>query len=243
MLHYFLHRRRYQVRRGGIDRLVHGERVALERHPVRRQDLADRAQRREETAACERLIHLSHLERSQSDAAEKRRPVRRQGAFDAEPVRGIDDRRQSQVEPEARGCDVVRFRQRRMQRHLAVELFVVILRRPFLYAGFAPDQRTVVEPGYQRVFVRLRQRGEIDCRLDERPDLAYGVERPIEAFITRASAADDREHFAIFAAGDHDRAFQRVRREAVLLFDRGEPRCERLLGGVLHAWIQRRENA
>ncbi len=208
-----------------------------------RRDLADRAQRRAETAARVRLVHLRHLERAEIDGAEQARRKRLQRPLDAELAHVVEYALDAERGAEACRRDVVGLRQRRAQRRCAVELPVVVRRLPVLRTVALPDERAVVERRDERVARGFAQRGEVDGRLQQRSHRARRVDRAVETAVARVAPANQRLYFARLGVGDHDRAFEPRLAEAFLAVELRQAPGEGTLGGALHARVERSEDA
>jgi hypothetical protein len=158
----FLSGRGDKVHRFRWESLLHRERVALERPAVLGRHLAYRAQRRAESAARDGLVHLRHFEGGEVHRAEERRGVRLHLALDAQALDGVEDFLDADIGPEARGRGVVGLRERRAQRHRAVEGLVVVRRLPVRRPAALPHERPVVDRRHEGVVRGIAQRREVD---------------------------------------------------------------------------------
>ena len=104
---------------------------------------------------------------------------------------------------------VVRAGQRIDQAHGAVAAPVGIGRRPPLVLPQLHGHRRIVDPRGQRVLVGLRQRQQVDERLEQRADRPLRFHRAVEAHLRHVAAADHGQYVAVVHVGHHHAGLQR----------------------------------
>ena len=214
----------------------------MQRFALGGHDLANGAQWRAKAAVGEGLVELRHFQWREFEGAKQRRGIGRRAAFDAEPHQLVENPVDPKIDTKARGRDIIGIGQHNAQRHLAMELAVVVLRFPIGRAALAPYQRAVVQRRQQRVAVLVFECGEKHDRLGERADRPLCVDGAVVAGEAGFAPAHQRQHLAVLGAGHHHRPFQGFGRGLARLFDLREARGQRLFGVALGARIESRED-
>ena len=105
-----------------------------------------------------------------------------------------------------------------------------IARRPALPAAEAHGDRRIVHVAGKRILAGLRQREQVDKRLQQRSDRALRLDCAVEAVLAWIAAADHGHDFTVVHVGHHDARLQRRLATRPERFHR--PR-DRALGGAL----------
>ncbi|MNS68475.1 hypothetical protein D3C72_1017580 [compost metagenome] len=198
---------------------------------------AHRRELRTVTAAGDGLEGLRHFDRRQVQRPQNHRWHRMQLIFwHTQFLPGVGNRRQTQRHTEVNRRDVHRTRQSIHQHHLAAELFIVVLRRPYLAIRLTQRNRRIGNPGIESILIRLAQSSQIGRRFCQRTNRTTRLHRTVVARKLRLCPANHRAHFSAITIDDDHCGFQIA--QLALLFQHRNAVNGSFLSGVLRHGVK-----